>query len=150
PTPLTLIQGLILLLLLWMPWLTYAWLGNQARADVGLIRVGTLAAMAAIFVAALVIPDAWRRDHGTVDAPLTLALAYVVFRALHLALYFYAAAQDRGLRRTLRFFAITTTLAWVPLILGAVLGGTAQTLLWAAAFSIDWNGGLVASFASGW
>src|SRR5215471_14326423 len=69
PTPLTLLQGLILLLLLWVPWLTYAWLGNQARADVGLIRVGTLLAMAAIFVAALVIPNAWRRGSGTVDAP---------------------------------------------------------------------------------
>ena len=150
PTPLTLVQGLILLLLLWMPWLTFAWLGNQARADVGLIRLGTLAAMAVIFVAALVIPDAWRRGNGSVDAPLTLAVAYIVFRALHLALYFYAAAENRRLRRTLRFFAITTTLAWVPLVLGAVLGGTAQTLLWAAAFAIDWNGGLIASFASGW
>ena len=63
---------------------------------------------------------------------------------------FYAAAQNRQLRTTLRLFAITTTLAWIPLILGAVLGGTAQTLLWAAAFAIDWNGGLIASFASGW
>ena len=150
PTPLTLIQGLILLLLLWMPWLTYAWLGNQARADVGLIRAGTLVAMAAIFVAALVIPDAWRHVNGTVNAPLTLALAYIVFRALHLGLYFYAAAQNRRLRRTLRLFAITTTLAWIPLILGTVLGSTAQTLLWAAALAIDWNGGLIASFASGW
>jgi low temperature requirement protein LtrA len=150
PRPLTLLQGLILLLLMWMAWLTFAWLGNQARADVGLIRAGTLVAMGAIFVAALVIPDAWRRGTGTVDAPLTLALAYIVFRALHLALYFYAAAQNRQLRTTLRLFAITTALAWIPLILGAALGGTAQTLLWAAAFAIDWNGGLIASFASGW
>jgi low temperature requirement protein LtrA len=149
PTPLTLTQGLILLLLLWMPWLTYAWLGNQARVDLGLIRVGTLVAMAAIFVAALVIPDAWRRGNGSVDAPLTLALAYIVFRALHLALYFYAG-QNQRLRRTVRLFAITTTLAWIPLILGAVLGGTAQTPLWAAAFTIDWIGGLIASVASGW
>jgi low temperature requirement protein LtrA len=125
------------------------WVTRPAPTS-GLIRVGTLVAMAAIFVAALVMPDAWRRGNGTVDAPLTLALAYIVFRALHLALYFYAAAQNPQLRRTLRLFAITTTLAWIPLILGAVLGGTAQTLLWAAAFAIDWNGGLIASFASGW
>ena len=150
PTPLTLAQGLILLLLLWNSWTDYTWLGNQARADLGLIGAGTIVAMAAIFVAALVIPDAWRQGADRVDAPLTLALAYVALTALHLILYFYAATGDRRLRTTLRLYGTATALAWIPLILGAVLGGTAQTLLWAAAFVINFGGGVLASAVSGW
>ncbi|WP_446217367.1 low temperature requirement protein A [Micromonospora sp. IBHARD004] len=150
PTPITLVQGLILLLLLWMSWTTYTWLGNQARADVGPIYGGFLAASAATFVIALVIPDAWQQGNGTVDGPLTLALAYIVLRALDVGLYFYAAAQSRQMRTTLRLFSTTTAFAWIPLILGATLGGTAQTLLWALAVVIDFGGGLIASKLSGW
>jgi len=53
------LQGLLLLALLWWTWSAYTWLGNQARADEGLLR----AAMAAMFVVALTIPEAWQ------DAP---------------------------------------------------------------------------------
>jgi low temperature requirement protein LtrA len=150
PTLLSMAQGLLLLLLLIISWSSYTWLGNQARADTGLVRAGTVIAMAAIFVAALVIPDAWR--HGRdVNAPLTLAVAYIVVRTVHLALYFYAAAEDRQLRGKLLIFAIPTALGWIALILGAVQGGTAQTLLWAAAFVID-TGGQRAAYAlrGGW
>ncbi|MFC4089749.1 MULTISPECIES: low temperature requirement protein A [Micromonospora] len=150
PTPLTLAQGFILLLLLWIAWTNYTWLGNQARADIGLIRGGSTVAMAAVFLIALVIPDAWQRGAGFVPTPLTLALAYIVLTAMHLALYFYAATGDRRLRMTVTLYATTTSLAWIPLILGAVFNGTAQTLLWAAAFVINYAGGFLASTLSGW
>jgi low temperature requirement protein LtrA len=149
PTALSLAQGFLLLILLWISWTNYTWLGNQARADTGLIHAGTAVAMAAIFVAALVIPDAWRAGRD-VSAPLTLALAYIALTALHIVLYFYAAAGDRRLRTTVSVYGSATALAWIPLILGAVLGGTAQTLLWAAAFLINFGGGFVASAVSGW
>src|SRR5689334_14447833 len=37
-TPVALAQGLLLLLWFWYAWTCYTWLGNRARADVGLIR----------------------------------------------------------------------------------------------------------------
>ncbi len=149
-TPATLAQGLLLLLWFWYAWTCYTWLGNRARADVGLIRAGTTLAMAAIFVAALVLPDAWRHGRGTGDAPLILAVAYLAVRALHLALYLYAAADDAPARRQVLRFAIPTTLAWAPLILGAVLGGAAQTVLWIVAFVIDYGGGRITASFSQW
>ncbi|WP_176731651.1 low temperature requirement protein A [Micromonospora rhizosphaerae] len=150
-TPLTLAQGLILLLLFWVTWTNYTWLGNQARADLGPVAAGTTLAMAAIFVAALVIPDAWQHGATTTGARLTLALAYIIPTALHLTLYFYAATGDRQLHTTLGIYATAVALAWIPLVLGAVLGGTAQTLLWAAAFLINFTGGgVLASRVSGW
>jgi low temperature requirement protein LtrA len=150
PTFLILAQGLLLLFLLWYSWSPYVWLGNQARADVGLIRIGTTFAMAAIFVAALVVPDAFRHGSGTADAPLILALAFIAVRVLQLALYFHVAAGDHRQRLTLLRFSVPTSLAWVPLVLGALLGGTTQTLLWGAAAVVDTVGGRVASAASGW
>ena len=53
------IQGLLVLALLWWTWCAYAWLGNQARADTGVVRVAMAVAMAALFVVALTIPEAW-------------------------------------------------------------------------------------------
>ena len=149
PTPLTLVRGLVLLLVLWMSWAPYVWLSDQARADVGLVAAGILVAMAAFFVAALLIPNAWR--HGKhMAAPLILALAWVVLRGTHMGLYYWAAAGEGRLRTTLGLFSTTTVIAWVPLILGALLGGAAQTLLWAAAFLLDFSGGTIAARLSGW
>ncbi|GIH15912.1 low temperature requirement protein A [Rugosimonospora africana] len=151
PTPLRMAQGLILLLLLWMAWTTYTWLGNQARADVGLVPAGTVAAMAALFVTALVIPDAFQHTHGDIDPPLTLSVAYVVLRVLDIALYFHIAAGDRQMRVTLRIFSVTAALACALLLAGAVGDGpVTQTALWAAAFVIDFGGGFLASTFSGW
>ncbi|MGQ5260582.1 low temperature requirement protein A [Micromonospora sp. ZYX-F-536] len=150
PTPMTLTQGLVVLLLLWISWLVYSWLGNYARIDVGLIRAGTTLAMAAVFLAALVIPDVWQSGEGTVEPRLILVLAYIVVRVIHLALYYWAAEGNLRLRRTIRLYTLSTALAWVPLVLGAVFGGTAQVLLWTAALAVDLAGGVVASVLSGW
>lgn len=150
PAPLRMLQGLILLVLLWMAWTTYTWLGNQARADLGLVPAGTVAAMAALFVAALVIPDSFRHTDGGVDAPLALAVAYVVLRVLDIALYFHIAAGDRQMRTTLLIFSATAALACVPLLIGAIVNGIEQTGLWGAAFAIDFGGGFLASSFSGW
>ncbi|MEV0217480.1 low temperature requirement protein A [Micromonospora sp. NPDC050695] len=150
PTALTLAQGLILLLLLIYSWGPYLWLGNLVRADVGPARAATLLAMAAIFVAALVLPDAWRQGPGLFDAPLTLALAYLVTRAVQLVVLLWASTEDAPLRSTLRFFAVPVAAAWLPLIVGALLGGVAQTVLWTVAFLVDIGGSRVASAYRPW
>src|SRR4051794_20727551 len=53
------LRGLVVLALLWWAWCSYAWLGNQVRADEGVVRLVVLVAMAALFLGALAIPDAW-------------------------------------------------------------------------------------------
>ncbi|MET8258574.1 low temperature requirement protein A [Micromonospora sp. NPDC005205] len=146
--PLTLYQGLLLLLWFWYAWTCYTWLGNQVRADNGPVLAGMLAAMAAIFVAALVIPEAWQRHDGALSPPLTLAGAYIVVRGLHLALEAYSTSSNPRYRRQTLRFAASTTLAWVPLLVGAILGGNAQTVLWTVAFLVDYGGGRIATAAS--
>ncbi|MFF0368843.1 low temperature requirement protein A [Micromonospora sp. NPDC005087] len=150
PAPVTLVQGFLVLLLLWNSWLVYSWLGNQARIDVGLIRAGVTVGMAAVFLAALVIPDVWESGPSALGPRLILVLAYIVVRVIHLVLYHWAAVGSPRLLRTIRVYALTTPLSWVPLVVGAVFGGTAQILLWTAALVIDMGGGVVASVLSGW
>ncbi|WP_406044163.1 low temperature requirement protein A [Micromonospora sp. NBC_00898] len=97
PTLVAMAQGLLLLVLLWIAWGSYTWLGNQTPADVGVVRAGVLVGMAALFVAALVMPQAWSPGPG-LDGPLLLALAYVLLRVVHLTLYHWAAGSVPGLR----------------------------------------------------
>ncbi len=54
-----LLHGVLIIGLLWWSWVCYAWVGNVARADEGLIRLTMFGAMATMFVLALSIPEAF-------------------------------------------------------------------------------------------
>src|SRR5215213_8586684 len=138
--PRGLLRGLVLLALLWWAWCSYAWLGNQARADAGILRAAMLVAMAALFLVALAIPEAWGDAAGGLRAPVLLAVCLAVVRLGHLTVYWIAAGDDAGLRRQLRRTAVPVGTAAVLLVTGAVLGGAAQTALWALALVVDYVG----------
>ncbi|MED7930776.1 low temperature requirement protein A [Nonomuraea sp. LP-02] len=140
-----LLQGLLLLALLWWTWEGYTWLGNQARADDGVVRGGMAVASAAVIVMALTIPEAWRDTPGGLDGPLVLVGAYVLVRATYLTVRSAVdgtvvetvAGGGEGARRRLGL-SWATLLAVVPLLVaGALLGGWAQTVLFAGALAVD-------------
>jgi low temperature requirement protein LtrA len=135
-----LLRGLVLLCLLWFAWCSYSWLGNQANAEEGVVRGAVIGAMAAMFLVALAIPEAWGDRGGGISAPVVLACALAVVRLLHLAVYGVAALGDAGLRRTLLKAAAPVGASAVLLVLGAVLGGPTQTVLWAVAVVVDYTG----------
>jgi low temperature requirement protein LtrA len=133
-------RGLVVLGLLWWSWCSYAWLGNQARADEGIVRAGVIVAMAALFLVALTIPEAWGDEGGGISAPVVLACALAVVRFVHLGVYAVAAAGDAGLRRQLARTAVPVGVAAVLLVVGAVAGGSTQTVLWLLALLVDYTG----------
>jgi low temperature requirement protein LtrA len=132
------LQGLLLLALLWWTWSAYTWLGNQARADEGLLRAAMAVAMAGMFVVALTIPEAWNDAPGGLNGPLVLVGAFLLVRFLHLTVYAVAAAGDPGLRRQVAISWLPTLAGGALLVLGALVGGSAQTLLFAGALLVDW------------
>jgi low temperature requirement protein LtrA len=142
------LRGLVLLALLWFVWCSYAWLGNQAHADEGVVRAAMIGAMAAMFLVALAIPEAWEDEGGGLSAPVVLAAALALVRLLHLGVYAVAAMGDAVLRRQLLRTAVPVTVAVVLLVVGAVIGGPAQTVLWALALVIDYSG--VYASGTGW
>jgi len=144
------VQGFVLLGLLWWTWSAYAWLGNQARADEGLTRIAMAVAMAAIFVVALTIPEAWDDAPGGLNGPIVLVCAYTFVRIVHLAVYAVAAAEDRELRRQLVVTVVPMLSGAALLLIGALLGGNAQTALFATGLAVDWAGTYVTSREGNW
>jgi len=144
------LQGLLLLAMLWGTWSAYTWLGNQARADEGLLRLAMVVAMVAIFTVALTMPEAWHDAPGGLDGPIVFVCAYVLVRAVHLAVYIPAAAGDAALRHQVG-------ITWLPMLAGAgllvtgtLLGGWLQTLLFAIALAVDWGGIYLTSRRGSW
>jgi low temperature requirement protein LtrA len=145
-----LFQGMILLALLWWTWCAYAWLGNQARADTGIVRAAMAVAMAALFVVALTIPEGWDDAEGGLYGPLVLVGAYLIVRFVHLSVYTLAARGDRGLRRQLAISWVPTLAGAVLLVAGVLLGGQLQTLFFAGALVVDWGGIYITSRGGNW
>lgn len=131
------LQGLIILGLLWWSWVTFSWLCNQAHADEGVMRVGMLAAMATMFLATLAIPEAYTDVEGGMSGPLVLAVTYSLVRAIHTALYIAAADDDHALRKQIIRSSTATVVGSSLIIAGALIGGEAQTWLWLAGLLAD-------------
>ena len=84
-------HGLLILGALWWAWASYAWLTNTLDADLDAVSGVLLVAMAAMFIAALAVPDAFGR-HGVV-----FGVAFLIVNIMHLALYALGARDDRDL-----------------------------------------------------
>jgi low temperature requirement protein LtrA len=52
-------RGLLVVAVLWWAWASFAWLTNAADSEAGVVTVGTLSATAALFIAALAVPEAF-------------------------------------------------------------------------------------------
>ncbi|MFC8734161.1 low temperature requirement protein A [Luteimicrobium sp. NPDC057192] len=144
------VQGLVLLLLLWWAWSAFTWLGNRVRADRGFVKLGMVAAMAGLFLAGVVAPGAWEADGGPLDAPLVLALAFAGVRVTYVLLFRAAARHDPRLRTQIAIDAVPQAVSAVLLVVGAMLGGSTQTVLWSCALLVDFAGGRLTSGYRGW
>jgi low temperature requirement protein LtrA len=130
------LQALVILALLWWAWTSYGWLTNIAHADRGVVRVAMIVGMTAMFVAGLVVLEAYDDLPGGLFGPLVFVGAYLVARLTH-AIVFVRLAEPELRRRTL----ITVTFSVIPsgalLLAGALLGGTWQLWCTLAAVAIE-------------
>ncbi len=149
PTWPGLVRGGLLLAVVWWCWVAYSWLSNVVKADEGLARTAMLGAMAAMFLIALAIPEAFDDIPGGLSGPVVFAVCYFLVRLVHLVLYWIAAAGDAGLRNQLLRFAPTMVGGTALLLVASQTSGAAQTLLWCAAVAVDYGGTLVIG-AAGW
>jgi low temperature requirement protein LtrA len=143
------VRGLLVLALLWWSWVGYAWLANVVQAEEGLGRVAVFGAMAAMFVLAVTVPEAFKDRAGGLDGPVVVAFAYLAVRVLHLVMFFLLSGDDPGLRRQVWRFSPSVIGSTAVLLVASQLGGTAQTLTWVAALIVDYLGTILGG-ASGW
>ncbi|WP_375423234.1 low temperature requirement protein A [uncultured Friedmanniella sp.] len=132
------LQGMAVLGMLWWSWVSYTWLANQAHADRGLTRIAVVVAMAAMFVVSLVIPETFEDLEGGLHAPAVFVVAFELVVLTHATVYVVAAGADAGLRRqVVRTMGLASVPVAVLLVVGAVIGGHAQTWLWFAAVLVE-------------
>ncbi len=150
PTPMRLLGGGVVLALLWWCWCCFAWLGNVVRADTGPLLGVLLAAMAAVLVVSLTLPEVFAGGDGDINAPLVFVLCYGALRVLHLVAYWVAHPGDDRLRATIRATALTSVAPpFVLLVVGSFFTGWAQILIWLAAVVIDYAA-IYVTGGSGW
>lgn len=153
PTPYGYLRGLLLLVLLWWAWVTYSWLGTTVPLDQGLARFGLLAAMPALMVVGIGLPE-WYVDQpggfgGGLASPTVVALAYAAVRILHRALYVWASRSSPVRRAAVLRLSIPVLLACSLLIIGSFLPEGLHVVFVAAAIAVDLLGSLLGR-GSGW
>src|SRR3954451_15884072 len=128
-----LVQGLLILAVLWWGWVGYAWLTSVIDPEALAIRGVIFVAMAALLIVAICVQEAFG------SLAFAFALGIGVFRAAHIALFMLAGAEadDRDLRRSVIGLGVSTALAVGTLVLASFFDGLARGSLWALAIFLD-------------
>ncbi|MDW5328908.1 low temperature requirement protein A [Plantactinospora sp. KLBMP9567] len=123
--PRAIIAGIVVLALLWWCWSGLAALGNITRANRGALPLIGFATMAAAFILALTIPQAFMDQPGELRGPVVFAVAYLMVRALTVGAFWFVTTPGTPSRRRLWLLTAAAGLAAV-LVLTAALAS-----LWA-------------------
>jgi len=123
-------QVVVMFAVIWWMYDGYAWLTNAIATDRLRFRLLLLGGMGGFLVIALAIPRAYEGEG------LAFGLAYVMVTALHAGMYAKGASLSE-VAAILRLVPYNLAAAGVVL-LGGVLGGDAQWVLWAAAGVLIW------------
>lgn len=134
PTWSGLLQGLLVLGVLWWGWVGYAWLTSLVDPEEVDVRFFIFVAMAALLIVSLCVPEAFG------DLALTFALAFGVFRCAHIGLFMVGSADEDPLRRSVIGLAVSTAAAVSLLVAASFFDGLAQGALWALALFVDMAG----------
>lgn len=143
------LRGVLVIMLLWWAWTGYAWLANVASAEERPITLAILTGMAAMFVLALCIPEAFDDLPGGLRGPVVLAICYLLFRLMHLVMFLIISREDRELRRQVLRFALSAVAGSVVLLVASQFDGWLQTGLWMLALLADYVGTALGGF-KGW
>jgi low temperature requirement protein LtrA len=135
-------RGVLVLAALWWTWSAYAWLTNNLDPEEGLVGAALLVALAAMFVAALVVPGVFG------DEGVLFGAAFLVVCAVHLGLYALAGRGNRDLLGAVLRLAPWALLG-ATLILVAGIADGARTWLWIAAIAFTYLGAAL-SGSTGW
>jgi low temperature requirement protein LtrA len=130
-------QGLVVLGVLWWSWVGYAWLTSVVDPEEGTVRLTIFAAIAALLVTALCVPDAFG------SAAAVFAGAYAFVRYAQILLLILASRDDRALRHSVFVGLVgSTTLGIALLVAASFADGGLQLALWVAALALDMAGPL--------
>ena len=105
-------NGALILAALWWAWVGYAWLTNAVDPDEGVVRGAMLAAIAAMFIAALAVPGAFG------ERGVLFGVMFLIVRVMHVVLFALAGRGNKDLSSAV-FRLTPPTLVAAGLIIGA-------------------------------
>jgi low temperature requirement protein LtrA len=147
-----LLASFVLLALLWSAWSSFSLLGNTVRIDQGPLSLFAFATTAAVFVAAVSIPEAFmERPPGPPGPPgdLVFAAGYLVVQVLQLAAFRYATQGAPHRWANVGKLATAPLAATALLFLAALFGGegplgtTIRYGLWVLAVVVVYGAALI-------
>ena len=127
-------RGLLVVAVLWWAWASYAWLTNTVDADDGIVLAVMLVATAALFVAALAVPEAFGSHR------LVFALAFLVVLVMFVGLFAVAGRAEPDLLAAVLRMARTTLLGGALIIAAAFVDSGLRPVLWLAALAVGFVG----------
>ena len=136
-------HGLLILAALWWAWAAYAWLTNAVDPAEGALWGAILVAMAAMFIAALAVPEAFGR-HGVI-----FGVAFLIVNLMYLALYALGARNDRDLLAAILRSAPAALAGSTLIVAAGFVDGWLRPMLWLAALAVGLFGPLLGG-TSGW
>src|SRR4051794_34203156 len=136
-------RGLLILTALWWPWAAYAWLTNTVDAEIGAVWGGLLVAIAAMFVAALAVPEAFGSD-GVI-----FGICFLIVNVVYLALYAVANSSDRELVAAILRSAPWALAGSILIVAAGFIDGALRPALWIAALAVGLFGPITTGL-SGW
>ena len=137
------LQGLLVLGVLWWSWVGYSWFTSVVDPEEGPVKLTLFVAMAALVVAALCVPSVFGHSAGL------FAAAYAVVRGAHIVLFIVASREDPGLRHSVLGLAISTAVGVGLLVIASFTDGGLQIGIWALALALDMGGPLLIE-SGGW
>ena len=136
-------HGLLIIAALWWAWSSYAWLTSTVDTNDGWVSAAMLAAMAAMFVAALAVPDAFGRQGSA------FGIAFLIVNVMFLILFALTTQNDTELLAAiLRITPVFLTGATLITVAGFV-HGTLRPTLWLIALVVGMFGPLLRGM-TGW
>ncbi len=136
-------HALLILAALWWAWAAYAWLTSTVDPDEGAVWGAILVAMAAMFVAALAVPETFGR-HGVI-----FGVAFLIVNLMYLALYALGARDDRDLLAAILRSAPSALAGSMLIVAAGFVDGWLRPMLWLAALAVGLFGPLLGGL-SGW
>jgi low temperature requirement protein LtrA len=136
-------RGLLVLLVLWWVWASYAWLTNAADAEASVVSSVLLFAMGALFIVALSVPDAFGTHR------LLFALALFVVLAAFVGLYALVSRDVPDQLAAVLRMSGTVVTGGALIVAAAFTPGAVRPVLWALAFFVGFFGPQIRSLG-GW
>lgn len=137
-------SALLVFWLVWWAWTQFTWALNAANTDHPRVQVAVLAATGVAFFLATAIPGAMG------ERALWFAAPYIAVRVIGLLTYHWVAWSDPAQRRAVRVFGLFSIGGLAAVLIGAIVGGSAQFVWWGIAVALDLTAAGVGAQLEGW